>query len=302
MSRRGQDFTDKDWNRNRDSSNHGPRHIQVYHTSDQIASGSSGKTILAKGSYDRKVYVAKQMDTASNEATLSYALQEARMLFLLRHPRIVQLHDFYSQSTSIFLVLEYCDGGDLAKQIQDKSRAGGKCFEEETVFKWWYQLLDGLDFCHEQGVLHRDIKPSNLLLDSNSDLKLADFSVAALLEAPPAPERVGSRRYMAPEVVEDLRYSTKSDVWSAGIVMMETMLLKQHAGDDVDLAVFAPQLTRKYGSFAQEGLERQLQRHPEMRSEASEQKNFLLSHIPGGSGNLIESKNSQQFHSNSTSP
>jgi len=278
-------------------------HPQTYHISNQVGSGASGRMLLAKGSLDRKLYVAKQIDfqAGNNEAALSYALHEARILFLLRHPRIVHLHDFYPQSSSIFLVLEYCEHGDLAKQIQQRLRDGGMAFDPETAIKWWYQLLDGLDFCHEHGVLHRDLKPSNLLLDSEFDLKLADFGVSSLIHSPPAPERVGSRRYMAPEVVEELKYSTKSDVWSAGIVMMEALTLKQHEGNAIDLVVLESQIGSKYGKFTLEGLQRQLHSRPEIRSEASEQKRFLLTHIPESLRHTVVKEIGQEIEASTTS-
>ncbi len=201
---------------------------QSYVMHQELGSGGAGKAFLVHGKLDGKRYVAKQIVCLGEKykaASASYALHETRLLFLLQHPHIVELRDFYPKSANYFIVMEFCENGDLAGHIENASRRGSK-FDSERIFTWWYQMLDGVDFCHSKGVIHRDLKPKNIFLDGNMHIKIGDFGVAALTSFPPAMERVGTVTYHAPEVTAALMYSTKSDVWSIGCIMWETMTIR----------------------------------------------------------------------------
>jgi serine/threonine protein kinase len=113
---------------------------------------------------------------------------------MLRHPHIVQLKDFYPKSSNYFIVMEFCENGDLGNLIEKAIRGGGVRFDTERIFTWWYQILDGVDYCHSKGVIHRDLKPKNIFIDSGHNVKIGDFGVSALTSFPQATERVGTVR------------------------------------------------------------------------------------------------------------
>ncbi|DAZ95761.1 TPA: hypothetical protein N0F65_010263 [Lagenidium giganteum] len=152
------------------------------------------------------------------------------------HPHIVRLLctkadpgnlDLQESQHHIFIVLEYCAGGDISDLI--KSSRG---LSEQQARLYMSQLASGLQFLRSQNVVHRDLKPANLLLSSKNaqtaKLKIADFGFARELKSESMAESVvGSPLYMAPELLEYKSYDAKADLWSVGIILYE-MLVNDH--------------------------------------------------------------------------
>lgn len=138
------------------------------------------------------------------------------------HPCICQLHENFSNSKHISLVIQYCAGGDLQKFIRKSTR-----LSEGLTRKFLVQLAAGLEFLHEKNIIHRDIKSQNILLSeasSNAQLKIADFGFAKHLEeAAMAHSVCGTPLYMAPEVFDKHQYDSKVDIWSMGCVVYEML-------------------------------------------------------------------------------
>lgn len=129
-----------------------------------------------------------------------------------------------------YLVLEYVEGGELFHYITEN----GPLQEFEAV-KLFRQILAGLGYCHRFGICHRDLKPENILLDSQGNVKLADFGMAALQPAGYwLKTSCGSPHYAAPEIVrgEDYR-GDKADLWSCGIILF-ALLTSYLPFDDQD--------------------------------------------------------------------
>ncbi|KAF1781653.1 Autophagy-related protein 11 [Phytophthora cactorum] len=143
------------------------------------------------------------------------------------HPHIVRLLCTKESQHHIFIVQEYCAGGDIAQLM--KANNG---LTEELARLYMSQLASGLQFLRSQNVVHRDLKPANLLLSSRNmataKLKIADFGFARELESEMMAESVvGSPLYMAPELLEYKSYDAKADLWSVGIILYE-MLANEH--------------------------------------------------------------------------
>ncbi|KAH7464668.1 hypothetical protein PRIC1_005717 [Phytophthora ramorum] len=143
------------------------------------------------------------------------------------HPHIVRLLCTKESQHHIFIVQEYCAGGDIAQLM--KANSGLK---EEQARLYMSQLASGLQFLRSQNVVHRDLKPANLLLSSRNlataKLKIADFGFARELGSEMMAESVvGSPLYMAPELLEYKSYDAKADLWSVGIILYE-MLVNEH--------------------------------------------------------------------------
>ncbi|KAL5991708.1 hypothetical protein ACLOJK_012618 [Asimina triloba] len=155
-------------------------------------------------------------------------LSEIEILKNINHPNIIHLHDIIENSGRIYLVLEYCRGGDLSIYIQ---RHGSV---PELTAKYFMQQLDvrfvsltaaGLQVLRENNLIHRDLKPQNLLLATNDDhslLKIADFGFARSLQPRGLAETLcGSPLYMAPEIMQLQKYDAKADLWSVGAILFQ---------------------------------------------------------------------------------
>jgi MAP/microtubule affinity-regulating kinase len=147
---------------------------------------------------------------------------------MLHHPNIVKLYEVIETKSTMFLVMELSSGGEL----YDYLVVHGKMKEKEARAKF-RQILSAVSYCHKKKVIHRDLKAENLLLNSNLDIKIADFGFSNMFDpeskldtfcgSPPyvfhliffmiiryaAPELFQGRRYTGPEV----------DIWSLGVIL-----------------------------------------------------------------------------------
>ncbi|EQC36047.1 CAMK/CAMKL/AMPK protein kinase [Saprolegnia diclina VS20] len=151
--------------------------------------------------------------------------KEISIMKMVRHRHVVVLKEVLASRTKIFIVLELITGGELFDKIVSEGR-----FNEETARFYFHQLVNGVEYCHSQGVCHRDLKPENLLLDENGDLKISDFGLSALYEgggdgtdgsrASLLHTTCGTPNYVAPEVLADKGYDGRAaDVWSIGVIL-----------------------------------------------------------------------------------
>ncbi|NWV91825.1 PAK3 kinase, partial [Machaerirhynchus nigripectus] len=144
-------------------------------------------------------------------------LQEILVTREMKNPNIVTYLRSYLVSEGLWLVLEYMDGGSLAKVVSKKRMAVGHI---ATVCR---ECLQGLAFLHANRVIHRDIKSDNILLGRDGSVKLADFGLCAVLTPEQSERRstAGTLFWMAPELVRREPYGPKVDTWSLGIVGIE---------------------------------------------------------------------------------
>jgi len=142
--------------------------------------------------------------------------KEINILKQLRHNNIIQQYCIIETNNTIYIITEYCSGGELFDYIISKK----KLLESEAC-KIFQQLIAGVEYIHSMGVVHRDLKPENLLFDYKRDVKIADLGLSnyyppgGLLSTP-----CGSPCYAAPEMVRGLKYHGAGvDIWSCGIVL-----------------------------------------------------------------------------------
>ncbi|KAI8031921.1 Serine/threonine-protein kinase ATG1t [Camellia lanceoleosa] len=165
----------------------------------------------------------KQVSLSNLTRTLKISLDcELNFLSSVHHPNIVRLLDVFQAEGCVFLVLEFCAGGDLASYI----RLHGSV-QEQVARKFMQQLGAGLNVLNSHHIIHRDLKPENILLSSpHSDavLKIADFGLSRILHPNDHAETVcGSPLYMAPEILQFQQYDAKVDMWSVGVILFELL-------------------------------------------------------------------------------
>ena len=207
--------------------------LDHYEVLETIGSGSYGTCKKVRRRSDNKILVWKELDYGTmSESEKQMLVSEVNLLRELKHPNIVRYYDriIDRTNTTIYLVMEYCEGGDLSKLIS-KCKKERKYLESDFIWKLFSQLVSALQECHrrENGkhILHRDLKPANVFLDANQNVKLGDFGLARVLshDTSMAKTFVGTPYYMSPEQMNKTGYNDKSDVWSLGCLLYETCAL-----------------------------------------------------------------------------
>lgn len=150
--------------------------------------------------------------------------EEAQKQALLDDPNIVQVTDFFEEEGQFFLVMEYVDGQDLSHVIKSRGK-----LPQSEVLAIFQDILKGLGFAHDKGLVHRDMKPSNVLIDKSGRARIMDFGIAILKGA--AEKRltavgaaIGSPWYMSPEQIErPHEVDQRTDIYALGIVLYEML-------------------------------------------------------------------------------
>jgi len=195
--------------------------MEKYQKIEKIGEGTYGVVYKAKNRTSGELVALKKIRLeAEDEGIPSTAIREISILKELQHPNIVRLHDVIHTEKKLTLVFEFLDQ-DLKKFLDAWSEQG---LNQNTIKSMLYQLLKGVSFCHDRRVLHRDLKPQNLLINSDGELKLADFGLARAFGIPVRSytHEVVTLWYRAPDVLMGSRkYSTPVDLWSVGCVFGE---------------------------------------------------------------------------------
>ena len=142
--------------------------------------------------------------------------REIKILQMMDHPNIIKTYKIIENEKNYFIIMEYCQGGELFNYIVDKEK-----LDENEASMFFYQLINALEYIHSLGIAHRDLKPENLLLIENKIIKIIDFGLSNYfngeqnLETP-----CGSPSYASPEIIKGETYNGFSiDIWASGIIM-----------------------------------------------------------------------------------
>ncbi|XP_052381617.1 serine/threonine-protein kinase ULK1-like isoform X7 [Oncorhynchus keta] len=178
--------------------------------------------------------------------------KEIKILKELKHENIVALHDFQETASSVYLVMEYCNGGDLADYLHfcPVPPLAKGTLSEDTIRVFLQQIAGAMRVLQTKGIIHRDLKPQNILLSypagrkshsTNTCIKIADFGFARYLQNNMmAATLCGSPMYMAPEVIMSQNYDAKADLWSIGTILFQCLTGKApfQASSPQDLRLF----------------------------------------------------------------
>lgn len=188
-----------------------------------IGTGASATVYLADDVVLRRRVAVKVLHDAlaSDVSFLKRFQAEARSAAALNHPHIMAVHD-WGQGDVPFLVTELLDGGSLRAMLDN-----GSFLDLAQARSVGVDTARALDYAHRRGFVHRDIKPANLLFDDEATLRIADFGLArALAEAAwtePAGAVLGTARYASPEQAQGMVLDGRSDVYSLGLVIIESI-------------------------------------------------------------------------------
>jgi calcium-dependent protein kinase len=144
-----------------------------------LGSGNFGKVFLAHNNLhpDHKVAI-KTIPKHKLGDAISLIREEIRILQLLDHPNIIKYFETYESQKYMYLVMEYCGGGELFERITAKKEGG---FSEENASKLMYKLFHAINHCHSNNIAHRDLKPENIMYSDKgeeAEIKLIDFGLS----------------------------------------------------------------------------------------------------------------------------
>ncbi|CAI9771127.1 unnamed protein product [Fraxinus pennsylvanica] len=209
-----------------------------YELGRTLGEGNFGKVKYAKNLDSGQSFAIKilEKDRILGHKITDQIKREIVSLKLLKHPNVVRLHEVLASKTKIYMVLEYVNGGELFNRIASK----GKLSEVEGR-KLFHQLIDGISYCHNNGIFHRDLKLENVLIDAKRNVKITDFGLSALphhlREDGLLHTTCGSPNYVAPEILSCRGYDgATSDTWSCGVILY-VILTGYLPFDDRNMAV-----------------------------------------------------------------
>ena len=194
----------------------------------KIGEGSYSTVLKVQRIADGNIYALKRVKFYKlSDKEKENALNEIRILASVKDKNVISYKEafFDEKDSSLGIVMEYADKGDLFQLITERKKTKNY-FSEQEIWKVYIQLLKGLKALHDLKILHRDIKSANVFLFQGGICKLGDLNVSKVARKGLGYTQTGTPYYASPEVWEEKPYDNKSDVWSLGCVIYEMITLR----------------------------------------------------------------------------
>jgi serine/threonine protein kinase len=226
-----------------------------------IGSGGFGRVFLAREEITNRYVAIKQLKE-TDKVHQKGIVKELKVISKFNHPQIVTLYNYFFQDDQLFLVMEYCGGGNLRSVVRDSNVTPSK------VIQWIHDLALTLQLVHNKGIIHHDVKPDNILISDDGQIKLSDFGIAN--------SRAGTTAYMSPEALRWDQSSTSDprvDVYALGVTLME-LLVGNHpfvglsSEEIIDLHERSEFPIRGLPSWQQEIILKSINKVPELRFQS----------------------------------
>ena len=253
-----------------------------YEVKQKIGKGKFGLVKLGINKETKKEVAIKIMAKKSmDKSDLELAKVEIDILKISQHPNIIKLYDIYENENYIYIIMEYCSGGDLLSYFESYQYQ----LKETKICEIIHKLSMAIYFLHSYGIIHRDLKPENILmtdLTSKADIRLLDFGLSKIIgNEEKCTEPYGTLSFAAPEVLQAKPYDKSADLWSIGII---TFLLlcgylpfdDKHSEKEIarqtihDPVPYEKKIWSKYSPEAWIFVEGLLQKNPEKRYSIKE--------------------------------
>ncbi|KAM9295846.1 serine/threonine-protein kinase Nek1 isoform 7-T7 [Morus bassanus] len=254
----------------------------------KIGEGSFGKAILVRAKENGQQYVIKEINISKmSNKEREESRREVAVLANMKHPNIVLYRESFEENGCLYIVMDYCEGGDLFKKINAQK---GILFSEDQILDWFVQICLALKHIHDRKILHRDIKSQNIFLTKDGTIQLGDFGIARVLNSTAELARtcIGTPYYLSPEICQNKPYNNKSDIWALGCVLYEMCTLKHafEAGNMKNLVLKIisgpfPPVSMHYSYDLRNLLSQLFKRNPRNRPSVNSilEKNFIAKRV-----------------------
>ena len=206
--------------------------IDEYVIKETIGKGTFSTVKLGEHIKTKEKVAIKILNKEKIKATedLVRIKREFKILSMMDHPNIIKTYKISENTKNYYIIMEYCDGGELFNYIVEKEK-----LDQNEASMFFYQLINALEYIHSLGIAHRDLKPENLLLVENKIIKIIDFGLSNYFNGEkPLETPCGSPSYASPEIIKGENYNGFSiDIWASGIIMF-AMLCGYLPFDDDD--------------------------------------------------------------------
>ena len=195
---------------------------------ENLGKGAFGSVCIVKRKENKKIYAMKRVKLINlSEKEKENSFNEVRLLASLNHPNIIGYKEafFDEKSSTLNIVMEYADDGDLSSKIKNNLKKKLQ-FDENTIWSILIQILEGLNYLHKSRIIHRDLKSANIFLTKKGIIKIGDLNVSIIAKKNLAVTQTGTPYYAAPEVWENESYDNKCDIWSVGCILYEMACLR----------------------------------------------------------------------------
>ncbi len=206
-----------------------------YKVVKHIGKGAFGIVVLVEDMMVSDQIIMKFLNAhmSSDENIIQRFIHELRYARKITHEKIIRIYDFITFGNTYAISMEYFESHSLAFEMKTNKNPS-----VERTINTFKQICEGVGFAHKQDVVHRDLKPANILVNSNDEVKIVDFGLAAAASS--ADSRitktgilVGTPTYMAPEQVRARTIDQRTDIYSLGILLYEIFVGRSpYKGED----------------------------------------------------------------------